>query len=97
MRGYKIKVTLAGSKPPIWRTCILPEELTLRELPDVFERVMGWRDSEHDPVRLARFEFPDSNESFTSDGTDEKGQPVRWDEGAIEKKMPGVTVQRRNL
>ncbi len=88
---------MVGSKSPIWRTCILPEELTLRELPDVFGRVMGWRDSEHDPVRLARFEFPDRNESFTSDGTDEKGQPVRWDEGAIEKKMPGVTVQRRNL
>ena len=47
MRGYKVKITLNGSKPPIWRSCILPEGLALRELPDVFARVMGWRNSEH--------------------------------------------------
>ncbi len=94
MRGFKVKVTLLGSKPPVWRTFIIPEALTLRELPDVFERVMGWRDSEHDPVRLARFEFPDSNSSFTSDGTDKEGQPVRWEEEPPENRMPGVTVRR---
>lgn len=101
VRGYKLKITLNGSRPPIWRTCVLPEGLALRELPDVFARIMGWRNSEHDPVRAARFYFPDSNETFETDGKSADGQSVRWvEEDANKKGIVGVTakvLERRDL
>lgn len=93
MRGYKVKITLNGSKPPIWRSCILPEGLALRELPDVFARVMGWRNSEHDPVQPARFTFPDSNQTFESDGEEADGQAARWEEEDVGRQMFGVSVK----
>ena len=41
---YQFKVTLKGSDPPIWRRFQVPD-LTLGELHDVLQVVMGWEDS----------------------------------------------------
>ena len=38
----KLKITLAGSKPPIWRRVLVPAECTLGELHDVIQCVMPW-------------------------------------------------------
>jgi hypothetical protein len=41
---YQLKVTLNGSNPPVWRRVKVPD-LTLGELHDVLQVVMGWQDS----------------------------------------------------
>lgn len=39
---YQIKVTLADSKPPIWRRLIVPKTIHLDELHMVIQLAMGW-------------------------------------------------------
>src|SRR5262249_14519979 len=41
---FQLKLTLTGSDPSIWRRVQVPD-LTLGELHDVLQVVMGWRDS----------------------------------------------------
>jgi hypothetical protein len=44
VRIYQIKVTLMGIEPPIWRRIQVPGDMTLAELHDVLQAVMGWWD-----------------------------------------------------
>jgi hypothetical protein len=39
-----LKVTLAGIKPPIWRRLMVPGTMTLGDLHDAIQAVMGWED-----------------------------------------------------
>lgn len=41
---YILKITLKHSKPPIWRRVSVPDTLTLGDLHDVIQIVMGWED-----------------------------------------------------
>jgi len=41
---YQIKVTLADSKPPIWRRLLVPSTITLAKLHDILQIAMGWDD-----------------------------------------------------
>jgi hypothetical protein len=38
---YQVKVTLLGTKPPIWRRLIVPASMTLAKLHDVLQTAMG--------------------------------------------------------
>jgi len=42
---YQIKVTLKGSKPPIWRRIQVTSATTLAQLHHILQRVMGWEGS----------------------------------------------------
>ena len=42
---YQIKITLRGSKPPIWRRFLSPGDVKLGMLHDIIQDVMGWTDS----------------------------------------------------
>ena len=45
MQVYLIKVTLLGTKPPVWRRILVPREITLRKLHRTLHTVMGWTDA----------------------------------------------------
>ncbi len=39
---YQLKITLKGSKPPIWRRIQVPSNINLSKLHLVFQEAMGW-------------------------------------------------------
>ena len=42
---YQIKASLKGSKPPIWRTLLVPSTINLNDFHLALQIVMGWTDS----------------------------------------------------
>src|SRR5262245_33735352 len=70
---YQIKVTLKGSKPPIWRRMLVPHETTLAQLHRILQRVMGW-----ESYHLYRFvvggrEYSDPRMLEEMEGEDARG------------------------
>ena len=61
---YQIKVTLLGTRPPIWRRLLVPVGLTLEQLHDVLQSAMGWEDCHLHDFRIGqkRFGKPDPND-----------------------------------
>src|SRR5712692_2550194 len=39
-----LKVTLRGTRPPVWRRLLLPGEMTLGDLHQAIQAAMGWHD-----------------------------------------------------
>ncbi len=54
---YQLKITLKYSKPPIWRRVQVKSDITLADLHDVIQAVMGWYN-----CHLHNFETPDGLE-----------------------------------
>ncbi|MGB8719543.1 MAG: plasmid pRiA4b ORF-3 family protein [Desulfobacterales bacterium] len=67
-KTYQLKVSLKGAKPPIWRRFMVDGAITLAELHDVLQIVMGWSDSHlHQfTVNGAAYGIPDPE--FDSEG-----------------------------
>jgi hypothetical protein len=42
---YQLKITLHGTRPPIWRRVLVPSEMTLQQLHRLIQDTMGWHDS----------------------------------------------------
>jgi hypothetical protein len=66
----KLRVTLVGSKPDIWREVEVPSSMTLAALHDVLQVLMGWEDYHLWCFELdhRRFELPDPD-GMSFDGT----------------------------
>jgi hypothetical protein len=63
---YQIKVTLIGTRPPIWRRLLVPSNMTLAQLHDVLQAAMGWENSHLHEFRIGRqrFGIPDPMDTF---------------------------------
>jgi Plasmid pRiA4b ORF-3-like protein len=45
MEVYVVKVTLLGTRPPVWRRILVPRDITLQNLHRTLQTVMGWTNS----------------------------------------------------
>lgn len=63
---YQIKVTLLGTKPPIWRRLLVPADMTLAQLHNVLQIAMGWEDGHMHEFRVGqrRFGHPEPADPF---------------------------------
>jgi hypothetical protein len=52
MDVFQLKVTLKGTRPPIWRRLLVPSNLTLGQLHYVLQTAMGWTDSHLHEFRI---------------------------------------------
>jgi hypothetical protein len=61
---YQIKVTLLGTRPPVWRRLMVPAGMTLAQLHDVLQAAMGWENCHLHEFRIGRQRFgvPDPND-----------------------------------
>jgi hypothetical protein len=63
---FQLKVTLLGTKPPIWRRLLVRADLTLAQLHNVVQTVMGWDDEHMHEFRVGhrRFGRPEPADPF---------------------------------
>jgi hypothetical protein len=76
----KLKITLTGIRPPVWRRLLVPATMTLRDLHDIIQATMGWHDS-----HLHQFDI--AGEHF--------GDPTTTDEVTNEARLTLAAVHRR--
>lgn len=69
---YQIKVTLVGSKPPIWRKLIIKNNIRLDQLHSVLQIAMGWSNCHLHQYRVGRSYIGIPEPDFDMDVTDER-------------------------
>lgn len=55
MEGYQLKITIRGSKPPVWRRINIPAELSFDDLHETIQELFGWMN-----YHLFEFRIPSS-------------------------------------
>jgi len=69
---YRLKVSLRGSRPPIWRRVEVPADVTLFQLHGILQRVMGWTDSHLHQFRRGSTYYGQSDPEFGMPREDER-------------------------
>ena len=69
---YQIKVTLVGSKPPIWRRLVVKNNIRLDQLHSVLQVAMGWSNYHLHQYRVGRSYIGIQDPDFDMDVTDER-------------------------
>ena len=64
---YQLKVTLNGSKPPIWRRLLVPGNINLGSFHIVLQIVMGWTNSHLHQFILGRTMYGIPDDEFGAD------------------------------
>lgn len=64
---YQVKVTLLGTRPPIWRRLLVPAEMTLGRLHHVLQAAMGWQESHLHDFRIGRQRYGEPDSEFGED------------------------------
>jgi Plasmid pRiA4b ORF-3-like protein/Domain of unknown function (DUF1841) len=68
---YQVKVTLHGSRPPIWRRLHLPGATTLAQLHQVIQAAFGWEDSHLHAFEVAGRRYARPDPELSGDVADE--------------------------
>jgi len=66
-RLYLLKIRLLGIEPDIWRTFVVPADITLDCLHDVIQLVMGWEDDHLHEFVVGKNRFSGAPESEDDD------------------------------
>ena len=69
---YQIKVTLVGSKPPIWRRLIVNDNIRLDQLHSILQAAMGWFDYHLHQYRVGNTYIGIPEPDYDFDVTDER-------------------------
>jgi len=69
---YRLKITLRGTKPPIWRRIDVPDSARLDHLNLMIQAAMGWTNSHLHEFSIADERFGMRHDDFESDCADEK-------------------------
>lgn len=67
----QLKLTLRGSKPPIWRRVLVPSSMTFEQLHDVIQLAMGWTNSHLHEFTVDGLRIGPPLDEFDLDGGDE--------------------------
>lgn len=77
-RGFRIRVDLQRTKPPVWRRIEVPGDITLPQLHEVLQAAMGWADchlhrfrtgnDRNPPEFLTQFDLDEGSEGMLEDG-----------------------------
>ncbi|SFC26950.1 IS1096 element passenger TnpR family protein [Butyrivibrio sp. YAB3001] len=73
MKAYQLKITIKGSKPPIWRRCIVPAGISFSQLTVLFHKIIGWWEG-----HLSQYTFESLGVTLIENAGDYIGS--RWDE-----------------
>jgi hypothetical protein len=79
-RAFVLRITLNGSKPPIWRRVAVPSGILLGELHDVIQIAMGWTDS-----HLHQFVLRDKSLKPSLQEMARRFQQDAWDETFLDR------------
>lgn len=87
VRGFRIRLDLMGTKPPVWRRIDLPGDMRLSRLHEVIQTTMGWTDSHLHRFRIgAGF---DSAEFLTEFDRAEGDEGVPEDDVRLDQIVSG--------
>lgn len=85
--AFQLKVTLAGSNPPIWRRIRVASALSLPALHSVIQEAMGWEN-----CHLHEFKIGGASYGSVAEGDDLFAQGMKADRGIpLRDVLPAVT------
>ena len=76
-KALQLKITLVGSKPPIWRRVLVHESFTLADLHVVIQIVMGWENSHLHDFEMGGERFTEFEEDIQSGARDSTSVTLR--------------------
>jgi hypothetical protein len=74
---YQLKITLNGTKPPIWRSFLVQDSISLPDLHHALQIIMGWTDSHLHQFGANGRWYGEPDEEFESDMLDEREITLR--------------------
>lgn len=82
----RLKITLKGTKPPVWRRLLIPEDVTMRELHEILNEAMGWSNTHLHDFEVAGQKIADTEADGFDDGWMDP-KPVSEDKITLKKVM----------
>jgi hypothetical protein len=65
--AYRLKISVKGMKPPVWRRLLGPKDIRLSQLHCVGNRAIGWEDAHLNALRIDRMPYEPGTEPGARD------------------------------